>query len=418
MDIKLSPRPLCGSIPAIPSKSHAHRLLICAAFADGPTEIILSHSSEDIDATLGCLSTLGAGIARNDETITVAPIKQVPDNPVLDCRESGSTFRFLLPVAATLGKSISFMGTGRLPLRPIGDLKTALESGGVTFTNDRLPLSIQGKLTPQAYLLPGNVSSQYVTGLLMALPLLDSGSAIVLESPLQSRSYVDITIDVLRSFGAKIIESEKKYDIYSMNGHFRSPGRAETDGDWSNAAFFLAAGALGNPVTVTGLSPVSTQGDKAIISALRLFGAETDCHNGSAAVYPHDLTGCELDAENIPDLVPILAVVAACAHGETRIKNCARLRLKESDRLKTTADMIRSLGGWAEEDGDMLVIRGGKLRGGTVSGAGDHRIVMSAAIAAIACHGEVTITGAEAVRKSYPLFFNDYSSLGGNVNVL
>ena len=419
MEVNIISNPLRGTITAIPSKSHVHRLLICAAFSDSPTEILLSHSSEDIDATVGCLCALGAKISRNGNSAHITPIENVPEIPLLDCNESGSTFRFLLPIASILGKEIRFTGRGLLPSRPIGDLKTAMESGGVAFSGNQLPFAIRGKLNPGAYRLPGDVSSQYLTGLLLALPLLGEPSSVVLESSLQSKPYIEITLAVLRTFGTEIFRKEESYVIPPCQcGRYRSPGTIRADGDWSNAAFFLCAGALGEPVTIEGLSQRSTQGDKAVLDALCQFGARVECAGDCVTVSPATLHGCVLDVDDTPDLAPILSIVAACAQGETRINRCARLRLKESDRLKTTVEMIRSLGGNAEENGDTLVIHGGTLSGGTVSGAGDHRIVMSAAIAAIAAKRSVTITGAEAIRKSYPTFFEDYQSLGGEVHVL
>lgn len=419
MDINIIPQSLCGEVRAVSSKSHAHRLLICAAFADKPTEIAISGTSDDIDATISCLRSLGAEIILSENCVNIIPAKTISNAPLLDCRESGSTLRFLLPVAAALGCGARFCGSGRLPERPIGALRDALESGGARFSADRLPLEITGKLRAGTYSIPGNISSQFITGLLLALPLLDGESVIEPENALVSGAYVDITTDVLRLFGADISRSGKNYTVRPLaGGRFRSPGKVSCDGDWSNAAFFLCAGALGKKVTVSGLSLDSTQGDKAVLSVLEKFGADVTVRGDFVTVSPAPLTGCEFDAEDIPDLVPILSVVAAYADGITRISGCARLRLKESDRMATTAKMLRALGADAREDGDALIIRGGGLSGGTVSGAGDHRIVMSAAIAASSCKSAVTVTGAEAVRKSYPSFFDDYASLGGGVNVL
>lgn len=417
MEVGIAPAPLHGTIRAIPSKSDAHRLLICAALADGPTRLTMPGTSADIEATMDCLQALGAGITRKGDAVTVSPIRSVPKNPLLDCRESGSTLRFLLPVAAALSSRARFTGRGRLPDRPIGELKSAMEAHGVTFSSGRLPFSLSGRLSGGAYTLPGNVSSQYITGLLLAMPKLEGGGTLALTSWLESAAYVDITLHALRRFGVTV---DPRGGTYTVPGGqvFHSPGWLEVDGDWSNAAFFLAAGALASPVTVSGLNPDSPQGDREFLDLLRRFGAAVSVGETAVTAAPAPLHGCKIDVSGIPDALPVLSVIAACAEGETRFTNAARLRLKESDRLASTAAMLRALGGHAEELPDGLTVRGTALTGGTVDGCNDHRIVMAAAIAAVRCGGPVRITGAEAVRKSYPAFFEDITKLGGCVHVL
>lgn len=417
MEVQIIPAPLHGAIRAIPSKSDAHRLLICAALADVPTQFTLPQSSADIEATMNCLRALGAEITREGDSVMVAPIRSVPENPLLDCGESGSTLRFLLPVAAALCGRVRFTGQGRLPDRPIGELKSAMEAHGVSFSADQLPFTLSGRLSGGAYSLPGNVSSQYITGLLLAMPRLDGDSTLTLTTKLESAAYVDITLHTLRRFGITVQTGGATYTVPGGQ-KFLSPVRAELDGDWSNAAFFLAAGALASPVTVSGLNLNSPQGDQEILNLLRRFGAAVTARGTAITVSPAPLYGFNIDMSGIPDALPVLAAVAACANGETRFTNAARLRLKESDRLAATAAMLRALGGYAEELPDGLIVRGAALTGGTVDGCNDHRIVMAAAIAAIRCNGTVTITGTEAVRKSYPAFFEDYIRLGGGVHVL
>ncbi len=417
MIARITPALLGGSVPAIASKSDAHRLLILAALSQGETRLIMEQRSEDIDATIGCLRALGALIEILPDGVLVRGIEHVRENPLLDCGESGSTFRFLLPVAAALCKHAHFTGGGRLPERPIGELMHVMQSHGVAFSAERLPFTTTGRLTGGDFSLPGNVSSQYLTGLLLALPLLDSDSTISLTTRLESAAYVEITLHALNRFGVRVRVED---GVYAVSGGqaIQSPGTLAVDGDWSNAAFFLAAGALGNPVTVTGLSLDSPQGDKMILNALRKFGAQVETTADAVSVSPAKLVGGTIDVGETPDLLPILAVLGACAAGETRLVNAARLRLKESDRLASVSAMLRSLGGTVTELPDALVITGGALAGGTVESCRDHRIAMSAAIASIHCTNEVSILGADAVNKSYPAFYTDYNQLGGHAHVV
>ena len=413
----ISPAILSGTIPAIASKSDAHRLLILAALCRGETRLVMEQRSEDIDCTINCLRALGATIKLLSDGVRVRGIERVTENPLLNCGESGSTLRFLLPVACALCEQARFTGGGRLPERPIGELLRVLQDHGVSFSAERLPFETSGRLTGGSFSLCGNVSSQYLTGLLLALPTLHQNSKISLTTRLESAGYVDITLHALCRFGVRVGVQAGEYEITGGQS-IQSPGELRVDGDWSNASFFLAAGALGNPVTATGLSLGSPQGDRAIISLLRSFGARVEEGADAVTVFPEKLVGCTIDVGETPDLLPILAVLGACAHGETRLVNASRLRLKESDRLASVASMIRSLGGAAEELPDALVITGGALAGGTVESFRDHRIAMSAAIASIRCTGDVTILGAEAVNKSYPAFYQDFCRLGGQAHVV
>ncbi len=413
----IAPAPLGGSIPAIASKSDAHRLLILAALSRGETRLLMERSSEDIDATIGCLRALGARIEPLADGVCVCGIGRAAKNPLLDCGESGSTFRFLLPVVAALCDSARFAGQGRLPERPVGALMEALREHGVSFSAEKLPFATRGRLTGGMFTLPGNVSSQYLTGLLLALPLVEEDSQIALTTRLESAAYVQITLHALRRFGIRIDPAGQRYAVPGRQTP-ASPGALRVDGDWSNAAFFLAAGALGTPVTVTGLDLASPQGDRAILDALRGFGARVNAQRDRVSVSPAALNGCTIDVGETPDLLPVLAVLGACAAGQTRLINAARLRLKESDRLKSTAAMLRALGGEVEELPDALVVTGSRLAGGAAESWCDHRIAMAAAIASIRCAGDVRIHGAEAVGKSYPAFFADFNRLGGRADVV
>ena len=393
------PHLLRGRVEIPSSKSYAHRLLIAAALSDAPTEVRMNALNNDIIATADCLRALGAKIDRTDAGFLVHPIQAAPDGEhTLFCGESGSTLRFMIPVAAALGARCTFTGAGRLPERPNRILTDALNAHGVHADSDLLPMRLSGRLTGGAYPIAGNVSSQYITGLLLALPLCAQDSQIILTTHLESAAYIDITLETLTPFGIRIERTKSGWRIPGGQ-HYRSPKSINAEGDWSGAAFWCAANRLGGEVECLGLNHRSVQGDRAILEMLNQLGGE-------------------IDVSGTPDLVPALAVAAAAHPGVTRITGAGRLRIKESDRLRTVADMLRALGGQVDELDDGLVIHGGApLRGGTVDGCNDHRIVMAAAIAGTVAQGPVHITDAQAVSKSYPAFFNAFNALGGLSNV-
>lgn len=393
MDIRIIPGQLNGSIPAIPSKSQAHRALICAAFSQVATQIVCPQTNEDIEATADCLSALGAGITRTSDGYLVTPAAAIPTSAVLNCRESGSTLRFMLPVAGALGVEATFRMSGRLPSRPLSPLWEEIEQMGCRLsrpTDDTI--LCQGRLNPGCYTIAGNISSQFITGLLLALSMIPGESLIRITGKLESAPYVVLTQQVLNRFGITT-------DGYRIRGGlpFRSSGHFTVEGDWSNGAFFLTAGAIGNAVYVTGLSNDSTQGDKACMEIL-------DALSRSEAV---------VDCTNIPDLVPILSVAAAFHKGGT-FQGIERLRLKESDRVSSVINMLHTLGIRADADSHSLRVHPGRFTGGTVDSVNDHRIAMAAAIAATQACDPVTIRGAECVKKSYPAFWDDFRQLGGN----
>lgn len=419
MNVICTPTNVMGKIKAISSKSDAHRLLICGALADAPTKVHCNVMSKDIVATVDCLKNMGAEIEADGDIITVTPNK-FNEKAELDCNESGSTLRFLLPVVSALGIDTTITGHGRLPERPISPLKEEMERKGVTFhTDSKFPLHLTGQLQAGEYEILGNVSSQFITGLLFALPLLDGDSKIRLIPPVESRSYLNITLSALRKFGIEIEEQENLY-IIKGNQKYISPKEITVDGDWSNSSFFLCAGALNeNGVTVEDLDISSPQGDKAILKVLENMGADVKINGTEITVKKNKLNGITVDAADIPDAVPIISVVAAACEGETRIINAGRLRIKESDRIKSVVDMLTAVGGKVEETDDGMIIHGGAdLKGGTVEGCNDHRIVMSGAILSAICKSDVTITDYKAVEKSYPHFFEDFNLMGGNANVI
>ncbi len=417
MNIRITPATLQGEVAAIPSKSDVHRLLICAALADRPTNFTLWSSSDDIEATLCALEQMGAGILRKEQTLTVTPISHKAKNITVDCRQSASALRFLVPVAAAMCEGVTFIGSGRLPERPMTHIIEVLRGVGVEVIGEKLPLTVGGGLGGGTFSLAGDVSSQYISGLLFALPLLSGDSEIVLTTPLQSHDYVKMTIDSLSRFGVKVSETEKGYKVAGGQKYI-SPDNLLFDGDWSNGAFWLTAGALGGPINIGGLSPTSIQGDREIAKLLTQFGAQIN-HLGDSFVISGGMNRPQnIDARNIPDLVPILAVAACGVQGRSVISGIARLRLKECDRVAGVVDTVTALGGTAHAEEDSIVINGtGRLRGGTVQSLDDHRIVMAAAIASTICDDEVLITEAEAVNKSYPDFFEHFNMLGGSAHV-
>jgi 3-phosphoshikimate 1-carboxyvinyltransferase len=420
MDAIITPRSLGGDIAAIPSKSHLHRLLICAALGDLPLKIPypVSVMPEDIRATVGCLASLGSDIKTEGDCLVVGPLdREATSIAWLDCGESGSTYRFLVPVVLALGRPAVFHLSARLPSRPMNDLFTALEAHGARIEGRGSPdVFVTGRISPGKYIIPGNISSQYVTGLLLALPLLPRDSEIIITGKRESQGYITMTLGVLREFSVDIKPTKTGYLIPALQ-NFRSPKTINPEGDWSNSAFWLAAGAIrGKGIRVTGLMRDTSQGDSAICEALQRLGACVETYGDYVAVSPGRLRGISIYAADIPDLVPAIAAVAAAAEGVTVIEGAGRLRLKESDRLSSVSAALNALGGHAVSDSDSITIYGtGSLAGGRVDSYTDHRIAMMATVCSVICKNTVTISGAEATDKSYPGFFSDFAALGGRV---
>ena len=416
MNKTILPGARTGEVHIPASKSQAHRMLLCAAMGENEVTLRCRGLSKDILATVACLKALGASVDAEGEVLHLRPVSAPPPGLcLLPCGESGSTLRFLLPLVGALGASAVFEREGRLPERPIEPLGRELCRNGMDIRSDGARLSCSGQLRPGAFSLPGNISSQYISALLMTLPLLEGESTLHVEGALESAAYVAMTEEVLRLGG---VRTERTGDGYRIPGGQRCRFAPElsVEGDYSNAAFFLCAGALSERgIRVTGLDPQSRQGDRAIVPLLEEMGAQVASDGSSVTVKRDALHGITIDASPIPDLIPVLSVVAAAASGETRVIHAQRLRLKESDRLHSTTQMLRALGAEAEELPDGLVIRGGRtLAGGTVDACGDHRIAMSAAVAGGICRGAVTICGSECVQKSYPDFWTDFQQLKGD----
>lgn len=418
-DVKFSPFVPNGTVNVPPSKSDVHRAIICAAMANGVSRISPVALSNDIKATIGCIKALGADAVLENNVLTVDGTNMYKNKTaLLDCGESGSTLRFFIPIAAVGNINATFVGKGKLPQRPIGIFTEALpKAGTVCKTEGGLPLEIKGQLKSGIFEIPGNVSSQFITGLLLALPILEGDSEIVLTSPLESVGYIAMTIRTMKQFGVNIQATEKGWHI--KGGQSYKTCDYTTDGDWSQAAFFMVLGAVSGKVTVNGVAKDSTQGDKKCAQILARFGAKVTQLDNEVTVEKGELKAITIDASQIPDLVPVLSVCAAFAEGTTKIINAERLRIKECDRLKATAELLNNLGGKVKELSDGLEITGvSSLKGGNVNGYNDHRIVMSAAVCAARSDEDITATFAMSINKSYPDFYIDYNSIGGKANVL
>ena len=392
MDIQILPGKLRGSLCAIPSKSQAHRILICAAFSDSPTVLVCPQTNEDIEATADCLRALGANIRRTENGYNITPADSIPLSAELNCRESGSTLRFMLPVAAALGVDATFLMAGRLPQRPLSPLWEEMQRMGCVLTRTtKNSIRCQGKLMPGHYTIDGGVSSQFITGLLLALSLVPGASQIEITGKLESAPYIKMTQQVLKQFGANT-------DTLHISGQrpLHTPGNITVEGDWSNGAFFLAANKLGSKLQIQGLNHDSAQGDRVCSSILDTITREH----------------ATIDCTDIPDLVPILSVAAAYYNGAV-FNGIERLRLKESDRVSAVTHMLGAMGIQAKATTHTLQISPGLFTGGTIDAMNDHRIAMAAAIAATVSMEPVTILGAECVKKSYPTFWEEFRRLGG-----
>ena len=387
MDIQITPGPLSGSVTPPPSKSQSHRLLIAASLAGERSYVRRLADSKDIEATRRCMDAM------------LSPV----DLPLMDCGESGSTLRFLIPLALVLRGGGRFTGHGRLMERPQGPYQDLIRAQGNYWNLENGVLTVEGNLSPGVISLPGNVSSQFITGLLFALPFLDEDSEIRLTTALESQDYVDMTLEVLHKFAIRANWIDDR-TLWVRGNQRYAPAQVTAEADWSQAAFWYAANFLDSALQIEGLNFGSSQGDKSVLD----FATQL--------AQPGDVT---LDLADYPDLVPPLAVMAATRSGTARFVNIARLRLKESDRIATTTALVNALGGQAQEESEGLVLHGvPALTGGTVDGANDHRIVMAAAIAATRCQTPVTILGTQAVSKSYPTFFEEFQRLGGMYHVL
>ncbi len=406
MDIKITPKKLNGRVTVPPSKSVAHRLLICASFCEGKSILENIYPSKDIIATAKAMKSFGANITLCENKAFVEGIGKIPQNAVVDCNESGSTLRFLIPVAGALGIETVFTGNlkSKLPTRPITPYLEELPLHGVKFEySGTMPFTIKGKLSSGVYKIDGGISSQFITGLIFALSLLENDSEIVLTSKLQSKPYVDITISSMKEFGVEVLETQNGYYIKGGQKYIAKNVRCE--GDFSQAGFFYVANSLGSSIDILGLCENSSQGDKKIVEI-----CEKIVYNKNDS-----LNAFRLDCSDIPDLVPVLTVLACFCNGKSVIENVARLKIKECDRLEVTAEVLNKIGARVKAFEDRLEIKGVKtLLGGEIDAHNDHRIAMAMAIASTRCENPLVIRGAECVEKSYPNFWEDFKKLGGD----
>ena len=410
---------LNGTVSMPPSKSVAHRAIICASLSDGKSVISPVDMSNDIVATVNCMKALGADIQLEGNVLTVNGKNIFSNKDVgLDCGESGSTLRFLVPVCCAGGITAEFTGHGKLPERPIGIYLQCLPEKGINCkTQGGLPLKVSGKLESGIYSIAGNVSSQFITGLLLSLPMLEGDSEIILTTELQSSGYIDMTTDIMGKFGVEVKRTETGWKI--KGGQKYTARDFTVEGDWSQAAFFMTAAAISGKVTIDNLDLKSYQRDKECFDIYKSFGADVTENDGKITIQKNKLKGIEINAENIPDMVPALSVVGALAEGVTVIKGAERLRIKECDRLAAMADGLSRMGADIKETADGFIIHGVNcLKGADVDGYNDHRIVMSLAAAAFGADGEVIISDMESINKSYPKFFEDYRKIGGKADVI
>lgn len=411
-NLTLSPQKLRGNVTVPPSKSMAHRAVICASLAAGRSTIKNIQLSEDIIATIEGMRSFGAVISYDDQTLTVdgAALGSSQDSSrTIDCNESGSTLRFLIPLATLFAGKTQFIGRGQLGKRPLETYQELFESQSLHYhqaDSEALELTVEGALTPGVYEMRGDISSQFITGMLLTLPLLEGDSVLKITTHLESKGYIDLTLSVLKSFGIAI-EYDEKSQVFHIKGRQSYTARSyEVEGDYSQAAFWLSANALGNTLDVTGLDLSSLQGDRAIIAILEVL------QSGSVE------SERVIDGAQVPDIIPVVALVAALSKGKTTLTNLERLRIKESDRLAATQKELAALGANIEITGDSLVIEGvSALAGGKeVWSHKDHRMAMMLAIASTVCNEPIHINDSDCVKKSYPDFWEIFQQLGGNIH--
>lgn len=415
------PKKLSGTVKIPPSKSELHRAIICASLAKGSTTIYPIELSNDVLATVNAVKALGAQVDFVDGKLLINgnnTFKSI--SPIINCDESASTLRFLIPFAALSGKNITFLRSKGLSERPLDAYLEALPKQGVDVefeSGENFPVKIKGKLKPGKILIPGNISSQFISGLLMALPILGSDSEIILTSLLESSGYVDMTIDVMRKFSVDVRKTNNGFFI--KGNQVYKPQNYEVEGDWSSAAFWILAGALGGNVELEGLNPNSRQPDKAILSVLTRFGAKVEFLGDKLKVFTGNLRATEIYSSQFPDLVPVLSVLAAKSLGMTKIWGASRLRFKESNRIDAIYNCLKNMSVNIEKTTDGLLISGySSFKSTRISCFKDHRIVMAMAIAATVAEGRVIINDAQSIHKSYPEFFEDFEKLGGKVHVI
>lgn len=416
-EIKIMPTPLKGRIDIPASKSLCHRAIIAAALAEGTSIISNIALSEDITATINAVQALGAkAVINKNKAIVTGTSFQNCKNSTIDCKESGSTLRFIIPLGLLTGCEIGYIGSGNLCNRPLDPYIEIFKQQGIEFSAERLPMNIKGKLRHGDISLKGNISSQFITGLMFALPTLQGNSTIYITDNLESKAYVALTIDTLKSFGIHV--ENNNYRSFFIKGKQNYKAANYTvEGDYSQAAFWIAAGLLGQQIECNNIKNDSKQSDKAFIDIMQKSGGQININNNSITASKAQLNAFETDVSQCPDITPILAVVAALSKGTSRITGAARLRIKECDRLKAISTELNNLGAEVYENEDKLVIIGKEyLKGGEADSWGDHRIAMALSIASLKCTNPVTIKNSSVVSKSYPNFFEDFVKLGGIIN--
>lgn len=414
MDIKIYPSKVNGEITIPPSKSMAHRAIICASLAHGTSKISNIVYSQDIKTTIEGMKKLGAHIIKNENTLTITGIKDFKgvDTPV-NCNESGSTLRFFIPLFSLTGKKTVFCGKNRLLERPQTVYRKIFAEQGIKYIQDKKKIEIEGKLKSGHYKVDGNISSQFITGLLFILPLLDKDSIIIINPPFESKSYVDLTIEILSYFGIHV-KFKDNLTIFIPGNQQYQPHDYHVEGDFSQLGFFAVLGSINNKISCRGVCKTSLQGDKKIIDIIKSAGGIIEELSNGYTFYPSTLKGIKINLEDCPDLGPVLMAMGALCKGNLHIFNAQRLRYKESDRIEAMESELRKAGVNIHSDGDSIYIEGTEkfLPVSSLYGHKDHRIVMSLSILATTFKTPVTITGAEAVEKSYPDFFKDLASLG------
>lgn len=407
---------LKGEVVIPPSKSLSHRAIIAAGLSEGSCKVENIIQSQDIIATTKCMSQLGASFVEVDGDLEVVGAKRplTVNESVFKCHESGSTLRFMIPIAMLAGGKISFEGKGKLMTRPLDPFFNIFDKQGITYEyNGSLPLGVEGSIKPGVFKIPGNISSQFITGLMYTLPLLDGASEIVITTPLESKGYLDLTIDVLKSFGVKIINDDYKRFIIKGRQEFKAVDY-RVEGDFSQVAFWIVAGLINGDLTCLDMNENSSQGDKEVLDIVKRMMGDIKVTSDKIIVKKSETKETVIDGSQCPDIIPVLTVLAAVTPGVTRVINAKRLRIKECDRLNAITTELNILGANIEELEDGLIITGVKqLKGGKVKGWNDHRIVMSLVVASLVCEEPVYIEGCKAINKSYPHFFEQFKQLGG-----
>lgn len=418
MKVTIKPNTLNGQVNIPPSKSMSHRAIIAAALSEGHSVIENLLFSQDIKATCDAMQNFGIHINKYDNKIDVFSDGRVkaPVHPV-DCHESGSTLRFLVPFGAIVDEPVVFEGRGKLTTRPLTPYFNIFDEQSIRYDyRNELPLVVEGELKPGKFEIPGDISSQFITGLMYVLPLLDGDSEIKITSPLESKGYIDLTLDVLNDFNINV--ENDNHEVYRIKGNQKYMSKDyRVEGDYSQAAFWIVAGLIGDQICLKDLKINSLQGDKEVIDIVKRMNGDLQIEKDRVTVFKSKTKGTVIDGSQCPDIIPVMTVLAALSEGRTEIINASRLRIKESDRLAAISTELNKLGADIKETEDGLIINGkSELEGGAIVDSwNDHRIAMSLAIASIRCKNEIVITGSQAIEKSYPNFFDDFAKLGGNV---